>query len=303
MKKFYVYCYKDPSSDEFFYIGYGSKTRSMQHLWFVLKYYDDIDYDIIGNQRYNKIKELIDEGKEPKIEILKENLTRKEAMQLEHDMIVKIGRKDLGTGPLLNLTNGFEFCKNGVYCEPSSKAISEGKKRFYQSEQGAIVKEYLSNLYSGKKIGTPEEWLGFERGLELRKTRSMKAKQNTNFSQRDRNVELNPFFGRKHRDDAKKRISEARTGVPMTVETKEKISDTLKKKGANKGPKNYQAKPVEVKHPDGSIEILNGNICAWAYAHKMSPARIYELCNGQREIYKGYSAMWLKHENEQNEQD
>jgi len=294
--KFYVYQYIDPRNQEIFYIGYGHANRYMSHLIDVQLESEWIDYSLIKYQRYKRIKDILDSGFEPIIEIIKDEMSRTEAMDLEQFFILQIGRNDKGLGTLLNLTNGKEFCKNGIYCEPSKESLSENKKKFYQSEKGQIVKKYLSDLYSGKPIGTPEEWLGEHKGKLLRETRSANAKKNKKFSQRDTKGINNSFYGKMHKQETKEKIAKARKGVAMDKITKEKISKTLRERKVNAGSSNYQAKPIEITHPDGTIEILNGNVIKWASLHKMSSARIYELCNGKRESYKNYKAKWIKTE-------
>lgn len=290
-KMFYVYQYIDPRNREVFYDGYGQNNRHESHLVAVQMEASWIDYSLIRCQRYKRIKEILNDGVHP---IIDDCLDRTTAMDLEQFLILKIGRKDKGLGPLLNLTNGKEFCKNGIYCEPSKESMSESKRNFYASDKGIAAKKHLSNLYAGKHVGSPEKWLGEHRGKVLRETRSINAKKNLHFCQRDKNGEKNPFYGKMHTKESRDKISKAHIGKSMDENTKEKISKTLKEKGVNTGASNYQAKPIELVHPNGFIEILNGNVIKWAREHRMSQARIYELCNGIRETYKGYKANWIK---------
>lgn len=292
LNEYYVYHYIDPRNNEVFYIGQGKGKRYLWHVTAVIKN-KIADYDGISNQRYKRIRDILNDNLEPIIIKTNENLSKDEAMFIEHSMIVSYGRTDLGSGCLLNLTNGYEFTHNAKYIQPSPLAISEGKYKFYQSELGQKNKEYLSKLYKGVKIGSPEEWLGIERGEALRKIRSINAKANPNFLYQDVKGENNPFYGKKHTEETKKRISEKRTGSTVSVETKEKISKGLKERGAHKGSNNYQAVKIEVTLPTGEIEIINGNLCSFAQIHKMSVNRIKELCKGQRIEYKGYKAKYI----------
>jgi hypothetical protein len=292
INEYYVYHYIDPFNNEVFYVGQGKGKRYMCHLKAVIQNKVN-DYEGISNQKFKRIKQIVDSGLEPIIVKTNENLSKDEALFIEHAMILSYGRVDLGTGRLLNLTNGYEFTHNAKYIQPSPAAISEGKKRFYESEEGQKNKEYLSSLYKGVKIGSPEEWLGEERGSALRKIRSINAKNNPNFLYQDIIGEKNPFYGKTHTDETKQKIREARTGSNVSDETKSKISKGLKERGAHKGRNNYQAVKIEVTLPNGEIEIVNGNLCDFGKRHKMSHVRIQELCKGERAEYKGYKAKYI----------
>ena len=82
------------------------------------------------------------------IQIIKDNLTEQEAMDLEILLIEKYGRKDLGTGILINLSNGGEGASGAIRSQ-------EHKIRISQAQSGKIVsdvtKERLSKALLGKK--------------------------------------------------------------------------------------------------------------------------------------------------------
>jgi hypothetical protein len=62
-----------------------------------------------------------------RILFLKKNLTEAEAFKHEVYMIFVLGRKDLGTGILRNLTNGGEGASGAVRSEETKKRYSESK--------------------------------------------------------------------------------------------------------------------------------------------------------------------------------
>jgi len=131
---FYVYVYMDPrkvgnfkySEYEFnyepFYIGKGRNWRYRNHL---LKVKGGKYSNLPKN---NVIKNILEEGMEPVIIKYKENMPELESFNLEIDMISKIGRKDLGFGPLRNLSNGGEGNGNRIFTEEHRKNISVSKK-------------------------------------------------------------------------------------------------------------------------------------------------------------------------------
>ncbi|MCG7944906.1 MAG: hypothetical protein N0C84_01020, partial [Candidatus Thiodiazotropha taylori] len=61
-----------------------------------------------------------------RIQILKENLTEDEALELEIELIAKFGRKDLGTGILRNKTDGGDGMSSEDATRLNNKRVAEG---------------------------------------------------------------------------------------------------------------------------------------------------------------------------------
>ncbi len=105
MGKFYVYVYKDPSrANEPFYIGKGKDLRYKRHLART----DRCEFV----HRLQKMKRA---GVLPIIEMLSTNLDDEMARLVEVEAISLFGRKDLGKGSLLNLTDGGDGVANPSY--------------------------------------------------------------------------------------------------------------------------------------------------------------------------------------------
>ena len=111
MIQYYTYIYKDPSKGMGpFYVGKGSGKRAYDHLK-GNKYNPPLHY---------RIQKMLREGNTPEIEII--NVTcENTAYRLEMFLIDQYGRKDLGRGTLLNMTNGGDNPPN-----------QRGKKRPYK---------------------------------------------------------------------------------------------------------------------------------------------------------------------------
>jgi hypothetical protein len=77
-----------------FYVGKGTKKRAWQHL-------SRTDH----HPFVNKLRKMLGEGVQPEIEIIRA-LDEGHAYFLEKCLIQVIGRQDLKTGPLTNLTDG-----------------------------------------------------------------------------------------------------------------------------------------------------------------------------------------------------
>jgi hypothetical protein len=107
---YYVYIYLDPRTSgkyrygefvfdqEPFYVGKGRGCRDQIHVY---KY---------GNNRLKNsiLKKLEDLNLKPIILYVKEQLEEYEAFELERKLIFLIGRRDIGLGPLSNMTDGGE---------------------------------------------------------------------------------------------------------------------------------------------------------------------------------------------------
>lgn len=101
MNIYYIYIYYC-QNDIPFYVGYGKNNRMFAHLNEARKKPKPSS----GEHKLNKIRKILKDGFEPRIEIVASNLSRDEAIELEIELIEKFGRADLGLGPLTNMTKG-----------------------------------------------------------------------------------------------------------------------------------------------------------------------------------------------------
>lgn len=106
MEKYYIYCHKNPTNEDIFYIGKGSGYRA---------------YAFQSRGKY--WKNYVKKHGIPIVEILHSNLTEEQAFLLEEQLIKKLGRKDKGDGVLVNTTNGGEGCSGLVHSDESKNKI------------------------------------------------------------------------------------------------------------------------------------------------------------------------------------
>lgn len=200
--RYYVYILLD--GEEPFYVGKGSGTRMYDHFRKAKRtkqrspVLDKIRSMILGNREITYLKKF-----ESNLEV--------EALGEEIKLISELGRRDLKTGPLLNLTDGGEGVTNYSWTdshranlsqavklaveegrhspgrfsrsENYKKVMSQSLKEYWQTEEGLKQKQKLADekkakLINGKRILSDE----------TRKRLSEAAKRN-NALRKKRNIE------------------------------------------------------------------------------------------------------------------
>ena len=97
--RFYVYTYSYPTG-EHFYVGKGTGNRDKRHL----RDAKALDKAVSWCQKV--IKNLLKKGEEPVIGRIIDKIDNELACFIEQEYIAKHGRKDIGTGVLVNCTEG-----------------------------------------------------------------------------------------------------------------------------------------------------------------------------------------------------
>ncbi len=184
---YYLYRHTTVDTGEVFYIGIGKVSK--RHIssknpstYFSRAY---------NTSRRNRFWKRINDKHKRTVEILK--ITDDESLikELEILLINYYGRRDIGEGTLCNLTDGGEGFVGLVKTEEHKRKIGEKSKGRKPSAE-TIEKIRLTN--TGKKLSE-----------ETRKTLSLKTKGT-------RLGKENPFFGKRHSEENKKRWSESKKG-------------------------------------------------------------------------------------------
>jgi len=107
-----------------------------------------------GKRAYQKNRHRVKVPDKNKIIFLKQNLTEEEAHNHEIYMIFVLGRKDLGTGILRNLSNGGEGCsgyKHNNQTKQKMKDNHKGTKGYNHSEESKQIMSEKRNINRGFK--------------------------------------------------------------------------------------------------------------------------------------------------------
>ena len=132
MNIYYVYAYLRKKDNTPYYIGKGKDDRAWS------KYHS---VTVPKNKSY--------------IVIIESNLSEVGALAIERRMIAWYGRKDIGTGILLNRTDGGDGLSGAVKSPIQRKNVSLGKKGKKLGPQSAEHRKKMSEALKGK-VKLPE---------------------------------------------------------------------------------------------------------------------------------------------------
>jgi hypothetical protein len=213
-----VYAHYIPGSSDPFYIGKGKKhraysTASRNYLWHtvVAKY----GYDVV---------------------LLYEGLSHEDALRKEEELIKHYGRKNTGTGELVNLVDGgigFVSLVRRPHSIETKKKMSDSHKGKKFSDEH---KHNISTANKGRLI-SKEQRVGMKSRLASRWTthRTEMCMAAVAGWTEQRKLEVSArLTGTSHSTETKKKISNKLTGIVRPASTRKKISDTKRKQHLDK---------------------------------------------------------------------
>jgi len=254
---YYVYAYLDTRKpgyyiyDELnfnyepFYIGKGKKRRYKNHLCLRSN---------MENYFYHKLNKIINEGFEPEIIIIRDNLTELEAFEYEKEIIKKIGKIVNNTGSLTNLTDGGEGSSGRICCNETKIKISQANKgdrngmfhkvhpmkdksfnEFFGEEKSKKLKKKISNNANPPNKGQKMSKEFCDKVSEsinnwYKNNEDVKKRISETLKKRYENKENHPMFGKKASENTKKKLSESlkehyrKNKMIVSEETKKKMS-------------------------------------------------------------------------------
>lgn len=213
-----------------FYVGKGKGSRLIETL----------------NENKNKfkvsvIKKIRKNGLKPNIIIIKDNITEKEAFNLERELISLIGRRDVGSGLLTNFTDGGEGTSGIIQSKETIEKRKRSLKKYRNYFKSDDFKEKMRESIKKRKL-TPEYQI-------YRKKISEKY-----------TGEGNPMFGKKTSEKQKNAVKQAHLDgrIKLTNSGREKIIETNKKRI---GKKNNKIRKDVVKYKLIAPNKNNHYIC------------------------------------------
>jgi hypothetical protein len=199
--------------------------------------------------------------------IVKENLTEEESFLLEQKLVNEYGRKDLGTGILVNLTNGGEGVAGKIYSSAEREFISNTMKSYYETPENrekrkVIAKEVNARPEVREKIRT--------RAIEQNSCEEFKKMKSHNTANSWKNIDIR-----------KKRVESIK---------KTRSSEESKNKTKLRSQKTYKG----FISPTGKIYSPVVNLADFCTEHNLSKSGMYGVNSRKLPHHKG----WVLYESE-----
>lgn len=189
---FYTYIYQDRQKGEPFYVGKGCNERAWDHLKSNRK-----------SEFIYRIKKMIRESNPPIISIYS-GFDNELACLVEQELISKFGRKNLGLGPLLNLTDGGEGAPNRLSTPEFRANMSKAKKgqKYSALASENFRRAMIGRIYTAERNANVS--IGLKGHLVSEETRlKIGAKSKINSA-----GENNGMFGKQQTEETKQKIGE-----------------------------------------------------------------------------------------------
>ena len=174
-RDFYTYIHMKETTGEIFYVGKGQgnrfkTTKSRSEYWKRTA------------KKYGVIVDIVAHG-----------ISEHEALLLEKKLIKIYGRKNLGTGNLVNLTDGGEGYSGYICTDETRRKLSEaGKGRKHTEEH----KQYMSEVMTGRLVSedTKNKLRNYRLGKKLTEEQRIKLRDSNSRSRKVMCIETGEIF-------------------------------------------------------------------------------------------------------------
>lgn len=196
--KYYVYAYYDPRNNQIFYIGKGCNNRWKDHLKETKEKTDNI-------LKWRKINSIREDGFEPIISKLHENLEENNAYDVESKLIKTYGK--IGEGGLL--TNCCVDRRPPKQTGPKSELQ---KKKMSESYWNRVSQPGYIHPSKGKICSEAERESSRQANLGRKHTEEHRRKNSESKKQLLSNKINHPLYGKHHSESTKQKISNTKKG-------------------------------------------------------------------------------------------
>lgn len=140
MNKFYVYQLMDPRTNLPFYVGKGKNNRAWEHT--------KEAFDAHNPYKSRKIQSIRNDGYEPNVEIVFNNLSEEQSFILETELIKKYGRFGLDeNGILTNLTLGGRGGTTSHCLTPNGRERIQKRHQGVNNPRSRLTIEQVIEIY------------------------------------------------------------------------------------------------------------------------------------------------------------
>lgn len=189
----YVYKHIRKDNNEVFYVGIGADNKGK--------------YSRAYSLRRNGFWHIIKNKTDYLVEIVYDNITWEEACEKEKQLIKEYGRKNLGEGSLVNLTDGGEGTLGVIVSDETKRKISNINKK--NGNKPPVMWGHKFNLGRKQTQETKNKRsIALQGRTFTEETRKLKSKIAKEKGQRP----IQPK-GFKHSEETKKKLSEMKKGV------------------------------------------------------------------------------------------
>jgi hypothetical protein len=185
--KYFVYTYSYPDGIPF-YVGKGCNNRHLVHLQEAKLNKN------LNSYKIKVIKKILKNNQLPIIKKIIENVDEELAFLVEEEYISKYGRRDIGTGILVNCTSGGDGSSDlsEETRKKKSLAVTGSKNPFYGKKHTSETFAKINAANTGRFV--PED-------VRLKHKIAMEGKHTG---------EENPFYGKKHTPETKSKMAQSR---------------------------------------------------------------------------------------------
>ena len=147
MGKHYVYVHTNPQTNDVFYVGIGTGNRAYNKWAGRNKFWDNY----VAKHGFN-------------VEIIQDNLTRKQSEKIEIKLIAELGRRQIDEGGILvNRSSGGDGSTGYTHTEEFKRKLSEQRKGVKKKPHSNETKQKLSKALTGREVTWGKKILQYDK--------------------------------------------------------------------------------------------------------------------------------------------